>query len=190
MFGMVNLPFGATEYALRLFPGLQDFASSTAIGYAFLTFLLGITVVQAIRLVRNGNMTAAFAQMPEQDAMFLIIGAALIAGCFFTGQSIAYRGVHLIFVVAGLVAMRRATDNSATRAMLTRAIVIVIFLMWEELFRQALPHPGFVWLIREVLWWRLAALLVGILAFFGAKSELVGALQQRHQPTVDGLGLT
>jgi hypothetical protein len=123
--------------------------------------------------------------MPERDAMFLVIGAALVAGCFFAGRSDQYRGVHLIFVVAGLVAMRRVTDNAATRATLTRAVVIVAFLMWEPFFSHAL-HPeqprlayGVYWLIREVLWWRLAALLLAVLAIFGFESELFAALKQR-----------
>ncbi len=119
--------------------------------------------------------------------MFLVIGAALIAGCFFAGHSIAYRGVHLIFVVVGLVAMRRAADNPATRATLSRAVMIVVFLMWALSVRQALPHevPGarfalvasaLFWLIREVLWWRLAALLLAMLAIFGVRSELFAEL--------------
>jgi hypothetical protein len=56
--------------------------------------------------------------------------------------------------------------------------------MWEGFFRHALKHqplhpdPLFAlfWLIREVLWWHLAALLLGILAIFGVKSELFSAL--------------
>jgi hypothetical protein len=39
-------------------------------------------------------------------------------------------------------------------------------------------------LIREVLWWRLAAALLAILAIFGLRSELFAALQ-----AVGGLSL-
>ena len=62
--------------------------------------------------------------------------------------------------------------------------------MWEGLFRQALPHDevaglgparlaafGLFWLIREVLWWRLVALLLGVLAIFSLRSELFAAVQ-------------
>jgi len=163
--------------------------------------LLIVTAVQVIRLTRNVNLAGAFAKMPEQDAIFLVIGAALVAGCFFAGQSVAYKGIYLIFVVAGLVAMRRATNTRKTRTILSQALIIVVFLMWEELFRRALiyeitgsvqarallheiarPGPGLAlyalfWLIREVLWWRLAALLLAMLAIFGLRSELFAALQ-------------
>ena len=177
LFGSVNLPFGLPIFALRLFPELEHFAWFTALGYALMGGLLIVTAVQVIHLARDGNMASAFAKMPERDAMFLVIGAALIVGCFFAGQSVGYRGIHLIFVVVGLVAMRRAADNPATRATLTWAMMIVVFLMWEGLFRHALyakvPDPVFAlfWLIREVLWWRLAALLLGMLLIFGIKSE-------------------
>lgn len=191
-FGSVNLPFDGAKFALQLFPGLGQFAWFTTLPYVIMAILLIITGVQVIRLARNGSLASAFAKMPERDAMFLVIGAALVVGCFFTGLSNAYRGIHLIFVVVGLIAMRRVTDNPATRAMLTRAITIVLLLMWEALVRQALPHkipgpglPGLAlsasavfWFIREVLWWRLAALLLGMLAIFGFRTELAAAVQQ------------
>ena len=190
LFGAVNLPVGSPRYALLLFPGREQFAWFTALPVAIMAVLLIVTAVQVIRLARNGDLATAFARMPERDAMFLVIGAAVIAGCFFAGQSVNFRGVHLIFVVAGLVALRRAADARPTRATLTRALIIVVFLMWEGLFRHALPHDevaglgparlapfGLFWLIREVLWWRLVALLLGILVIFSVRSELFAALQ-------------
>jgi hypothetical protein len=201
LFGAVNLPFGSLRYALWLFPGLEQYTWFAALPYTIMTVLLIVTAVQVICLTRNVNLAGAFAKMPEQDAIFLVIGAALMAGCFFAGQSVAYKGIYLIFVVVGLVAMRRATDAGKTRALLNEALIIVVFLMWEEFFRRALiyeitgsvqartllheighPGPGLAlyalfWLIREVLWWRLAALLLAMLAIFGLRSELFAALQ-------------
>jgi len=181
--GSVNLPFGLPRYMLRLFPELAEFAWFTALPYAVMAGLLVVTAVQVIHLARNSNLASAFVKMPKRDVMFLVVGAALNAACFFAGQSHGYRGVHLIFVVAGLVAMRRASDDPTTGAMLTRAVIIVVFLMWEGFFRQILLHvqgPEFnlFWLIREVLWWRLAAVLLAMLAIFGVKSELFAVLKQ------------
>src|SRR3984893_5896600 len=133
LFGSVNLPVGGPRYALLLFPGLEQFDWFTTLPVAIMAVLLIVTAVQVIRLARDGKLAAAFAKMPERDAMFLVIGAALIAGCFFAGQSVGYRGVHLIFVVAGLVAMRSAADTRNTRATLSQALMIVVFLMWEGL---------------------------------------------------------
>jgi hypothetical protein len=168
---------------LHLFPGLEQLAWITTLPYAIMTALLIIILVQVICLARNDNLASAFTNIPERDAMLLVIGAALIAGCFLAGQSVGYRGVHLIFVIAGLIAMTRAADNPAMRAMLTRTTMMVVFLMWEGLFRQALQgvtDAGFAvfWLIREVFWWRLTALLLALIVIFGVKSEVVTALQQ------------
>ena len=87
--------------------------------------------------------------MPQRDATFLVIGAALIAGCFFVGRSDQYRGVHLIFVIAGFVVMLRVTNNPATRVTITQALMIVAFLMWEPFFSHALhpKEPG-IWFVR------------------------------------------
>jgi hypothetical protein len=179
-FGSVNLPFGAPKYALHLFPGLEMFAWYTAFPYVLMAVLLIATAVQVIFLARKDNLISAFAKMPERDAIFLVIGAALIVGCFFTGQSIGYRGVHLIFVVAGLVAMRRSAENEA-HAMLTRMVTVVIFLMWEGFFRrfvQDIRGPGivlfaFFWLTREILWWRLSAVLLATLVIFAVNSMIL-----------------
>lgn len=188
-FGAANLPSDAPAYAARLFPGLQPWQSAASLQHAVLAILLVVTAAWAIRLVRDGGFASAFARMPEQDAIFLVIGAALIVGCFFAGRSIAYRGVHLIFVVVGLVAMRRSADDPATRATLTRATMIVIFLMWERVLRPAEPDevmaPGLAlwwsilfWFVRELLWWRLAGLLLAVLAIFTIKSEVFTSLRQ------------
>ena len=197
-FSSANLPFYGPLRAVRLFPGLEEVAWFTALPYAILVVLLGVTAVQVIRLARSGGLVSAFEKMPERDAIFLVIGAALIVACFFGGQNDGYRGVHLIFVVAGVVAMRRVADNPATRATLTQAVMIVVFLMWQQFFTQIVHQEqpglgyGFYWLIREVLWWRLAALLLAMLAIFGAKSKPFAALQQwralrtrNHTPLFD-----
>jgi hypothetical protein len=202
LFGAVNLPFGGLRYALWVFPGLEQYTWFATLPYTIITVLLIVTAAQVIRLARNVNLVAAFAKISEREAILLVIGAALMAGCFFAGQSVAYKGIYLIFVVVGLVAMRRATNIGKTRAILSQALIIVIFLMWEELFRRALlyevtgsvqaqallpeiaqPGPGLAlyalfWLIREVLWWRLAAVLLAILVIFGLKSEFFAALQK------------
>lgn len=186
LFGAVNLPFNAAGHALRLFPGLEQFAWFTMLPYTILAILIIVTSFQAIQLARSGNLVAIFAKTPDRDVMFLTIGAALIVGCFFAGQNVGYRGVYLIFIVAGLVAMRRVADPRTRRATLTPALIIVIFLMWEGLFRHALRYevagPGralFVlfWLIREVLWWRLVALLLAVLTIFGVRSKVFAALK-------------
>jgi hypothetical protein len=183
-FGARNLPFAGPLHAAKLSPRFQPFAFFPALPYTIMLALLIITAVQVIRLAGNRNVVSAFIGMVLQDSIFLVIGAALIVGCFFAGRSDEYKGIHLVFVVAGLLAMRRVANSPATRAMVTQTVIIVVFLMWEPLFRNGL-HPeqpglgyGVYWLVREVLWWRLAAVLLAMLAIFGAESELFAPLRQ------------
>ncbi len=190
-FGSVNLPFDGSRFAQRLMPGLEHFAWAPLLPYVVMGVLLAVTAIQVVYLARNRLLASAFAKMPEREAIFLIIGAALITGCFFTGQSVAHRGVHFLFVIAGFVAMQRAADDPATRAALIRAMMIVLFLMWERIDRPYLPAPDdiqgpsftlytvlLLFLIRELLWWRLAAILLGVLAIFAINSEFFTALQR------------
>ena len=189
--GAVSLPFDGPRLALHVFPGLEQFAWFTALPYALMGILLIATAIQVIYLARNRDMASAFAKMPERDAIFLLIGAAVIAGCFFAGYSKAHRGIHLLFVVVGLVAMRRSADDPATGAMLGRAVIIVLFLMWERFLRTVLANPdempdsGFalyaflvLLLIVEILWWRLVAILLSVVTIFAINSEFFTALQR------------
>ena len=123
---------------LRMFPGIEQLAWFTALPYAIMLCLLIITVIQVMHLSRSGSLASAFTKLPERDAILLVFGSALIAGCFFAGKSQGYRGVHLIFVLTGLVAMRRVADDPATRTTLTRTEMIVVFLMLGGAFPPGL----------------------------------------------------
>jgi hypothetical protein len=179
-----KIPFVGTLKAAKLFPGLQQFAFFPALPYTIMLALLIITAAQVLRLAGNRNVVSAFSGMAPQDSIFLVIGAALIVAFFFAGRSDQYKGIHLIFVVAGLLAMRRVANSPAARAMVTQTVIIVVFLMWDLFFRHPLDseQPGLGYavygLVREVLWWRLAAVLLAMLAIFGAKSELFASLWQ------------
>jgi hypothetical protein len=187
-FSSLNLPFHGYRYALRLFPRLYQFAWSTTLPYVLLGILIIVTAIQVIHLARDRGLVSAFAKVSEKDSIFLVIGAAVISGCFFAGYSIAYRGIHLIFVVVGFIAMRRAAEDLATRATLSRAVMILVLLMWAPPISQALAHEqgagvsliasALFYLIREVLWWRLVALLLAMLSIFIVGSQLFAALQQ------------
>jgi hypothetical protein len=87
----------------------------------------------------------------------------------------------LIFVVTGLVALRRAAHTAALRKRLGWLIGIVMFLMWESVFRYQLVYHGYVhgipvafygfWIVRELLWWYLVGVLLALLGIFAVQSE-------------------
>ena len=52
-------------------------------------------------MVRWRDLLIAVTRLPDPEKTFLLIGAALIIGCFFAGSSSGYRGIHLLFTLPG-----------------------------------------------------------------------------------------
>jgi hypothetical protein len=129
--------------------------------------------------VRWRHFAIALARLPEPEKIFLLIGAALIGGCFFTGTSIGYRGIHLLFTLPGLVAMARMEGEMRVRRMAVQGCLIVValtwagFFTWQGLFPQILESwigplgakfvHHFLWLLSEIAWWQVATLFIAIL---------------------------
>lgn len=102
-----------------------------------------------------------------------------MAGCFFTGASIGYRGVFLIFSLPGLLVLSRGGKPAAIRALFSAAGFLVIFVMWGEFFRLAIGRAGAgswinigFWLGRELAWWWIMGVLGGLLLRFVIDSEI------------------
>ena len=51
-----------------------------------------------------GNLRAALSGLTPFERVCLVIGSAIVVGCFFARQSIVYRGVFLLLVIPGLLA--------------------------------------------------------------------------------------
>jgi hypothetical protein len=66
-------------------------------------------------VVRWRSFCVALARLPKPEKMFLLIGAALISGCFFAGSSVGYRGIHLLFTLPGLAALARTEGDLCVR---------------------------------------------------------------------------
>jgi hypothetical protein len=62
--------------------------------------LLGFSLAICRRLSGIDELRRAFASLTRPERVFLVIGSAVIAGCFFAGQSIGYRGVYFLLVVS------------------------------------------------------------------------------------------
>jgi hypothetical protein len=126
--------------------------------------------------------------MAEFDRRLLVVGAALVAGCFFAGQSVGYRGIDLLFVISGLIALRRELVDAVARRLLTAFILSILLLMWDGLFRHALERHQWeavstlYWLMREILWHVLAAFLIGALSLFIGRSPLLLNWQRPAPP--------
>jgi hypothetical protein len=136
-------------------------------------------------LLRDAAWRDALRHLDPAEQVFLAIGSALIAGCFFAGQSIEYRGIFLLFALPGLLAIARATPSRGTAALARWTALLVVVLMWKGFVRVALDVAlrrsglaeaaggavlGAYWYLKEVLWWWCVAVMLSILLGFVLES--------------------
>jgi hypothetical protein len=127
--------------------------------------LVGAALAVCRRLSRFGDLRAAISGLPGGERVFMVIGSAVIVGCFFAGQSVEYRGIFLLLVMPGLLALSRSAGRELRALCLGSAIVIVL-LMWGECLRQALDGRFGFWLLRELGWWWSVSLMLALVADF------------------------
>jgi hypothetical protein len=127
--------------------------------------LVGVALSICRRLLRFAELRAAIAKLPGLDRILLVIGSAVIAGCFFAGQSIGYRGIFLLLVMPGLLALSRS-GSCERRVLCLGSAVVIVLLMWGECLRQALDGGFGFWLLRELGWWWSVSLMLALVADF------------------------
>jgi hypothetical protein len=154
-------------------------------------------VAHLLHVVRWRGFRIALARLPGPEKIFLLVGAALIGGCFFAGSNIGYRGIHLLFAVPGLLAMARTEGDMNVRRLAAQECVLVVALTWALFFTRNGAFtdilaswigqvPGahvvhFLWLLSQIVWWQVATFFIAIL--IGSYSdwlEVVG-LEWRHR---------
>ena len=160
--------------------------------------LLGSSLAICRRLSGIDQLRRALASLTRPERVLLVIGSAVIAGCFFAGQSIGYRGVYFLLVMPGLLAISR-TPGTDIRKLILGTSVVIVLLMWGECFRlalyRALEHPGFpealagqlkllLWLCRELGWWWTVSVMLTVLVDFFRVSPVALWLSSRFRSGV------
>jgi len=188
LFAAKNLPFLVGLVAESAaepsnFAALLGRITTVSLYAALLTLCLAISR----RLMRAGELPAALTSLPRLEQVFLVIGSAVITGCFFAGQSVGYRGVFLLLAMPGLLALSRSPVREV-RAVSLGTCVVIVLLMWGECLRLAL-HQGLeqwgvpeplaseakiqFWLVRELCWWWVVGVMLTILTNFLSQSPIV-----------------
>jgi hypothetical protein len=180
LFGAKNLPFLLGEAAgSAAQPSSWASLAGRALAAAIYATMIGVCWAVCRRLLSAGELGAALASLSGLEQTLLMIGCAVIVGCFFAGQSIGYRGVFLLMVIPGFLGIARPPASRNLRTVGTAASVVIVLLMWGECFRLALYRafelPGvpttiagqlgtYFWLVRELGWWWTVAVMLGVLA--------------------------
>jgi hypothetical protein len=145
--------------------------------------LAAATVITAIRFSGAPGLRSALAPMPRRHANYLVIGATLICGCFFTAHNVGYRGIFLLYAVPGVLLL-------AGREIFTTVprwtVGAIIFNMWYPPLDHAFDYlrrqdshniwgmlPRYVaWLAHELSWWWVATMFLAVLIRFALESTV------------------
>jgi hypothetical protein len=175
LFAAINLPF-LIGILVEKAEAPSRFAAAVAwvVTAGLYVGLVGAALAICRRLSRFAELRSAIAELPSGERVLAVIGSAVVAGCFFAGQSIGYRGIFLLFVMPGLLALSRSGVRELRVLCLGSAIVIVL-LMWGECLRQALDGGFGFWLLRELGWWWSVSVMLALVANFLHQSPVLKA---------------
>jgi hypothetical protein len=194
-FGAENLPFLMSKAAGSAAASLLVERLAAAGLYAA---LVAACVAICRRLLRFADLRAALASLPDRERVLLVIGSAVMLGCFFAGQSIGYRGVFFLLVMPGLLTISRSPSLDMRNLGLAPSVVIVL-LMWGECLRLGIDRSfalvegselliGEVkfsfWLIRELGWWWIMSIMLTVLTDFFLECPIVRWLSSRNDESV------
>ena len=172
LFAAKNLPFLIGMMVENTIPSRFGTAVGWVVTAGLYVSLIGAALAICRRLSRFGELRAAIAELPGPERMFLVIGSAVIAGCFLAGQSIGYRGIFLLLVMPGLLTLSHSAVRELRILCFGTAIVIVL-LMWGECLRLAFGGGFGFWLLRELVWWWTVTFMVALVADFLRESPVL-----------------
>jgi hypothetical protein len=162
--------FGAADLAvgLRTIFGLPP----VALAIVHAVPLVAIVIFVASRLHLLHSTVDA---LSPAEAVYLLVGAVLILGCFVTGQSGEYRAVHLLFVLPAVTAL--AGLPGPARRVATFTTRIILLQLWGDVASARLVELTttargdaaiacatlMLWLTRELAWWWTITMLLALL---------------------------
>lgn len=196
MFGARNLPDGLSlTFRSYRGPGSTVIAQGAWITVLTWTVMIILSALQILAVVRWREFRRDFLTLATADQTLCVCGAAIICGCFFVGQSLAYRQIFLLFSFPALLSLWRQSSDRRIRHFSAQLCGLLLFLLWQgemtwnvalsaELQfwtspKEALLIHAASWFVREVVWWRVTSVFVGILVCFVVESQIGHQLQRR-----------
>ncbi len=187
-FGAINLPRGMQSMLAPILASDPALAWIPAkLLWLFLIVLYLSSFRQALTEARPENR-AGLANLSGPEAPLLVAGAVLIVSCFYAGENPEYRGIFFLLTFPGLLTLMRAEGGTRYRF----TTVAMIALMWRyslvhlvDVGVLALPDTpqvlirAAVWFAFELLWWRVAGTLLGLLFAFATESPIGMTLLKR-----------
>lgn len=202
-FGAADLPAGLGVTVGKFFEkGLhRDMDAARAIGALVTRIALPVLVIAAVAgaaaLARTVRLPVAQRALSARETDFLVVGAALICGCFFAGQSVIYRGIFLLLALPGLNALSHTMPTPGGRRLFAATGALIVFVLWTpfldaclfaagltvKIEYQGSPYDWFpnmpagylLWLASELAWWWIVAVLLAVLGSFMLATDMGAA---------------
>lgn len=130
--------------------------------------------------VRHSGKFARIIPKGRRETVMLVAGALITGGCFLLQTNNSYRAIFLLLIVPGLLRM------SGRSTVARWAVGGVLICLWAEVIRNALSQLGWLplsWsltILRECVWWYVAAVLAAIILAFVRQSLGRGEMNCRR----------
>lgn len=205
-FGAANLPAGLGVTTAKVLTKALHWgagpaqAAGDAVAAVLKPLLTVLALVAAAAFARRHRLMEAQARLSARDAEFLAVGAAVVCGCFFAGQSVIYRGVYLMLALPGLSALWHHMPTQAGRRAFAATSVAAAFVLWVPFLETILAGAGLtvripyagdaydwfpgsvagyaLWLLSELAWWGIITMLLAAAGAFMAGTEAWATLRR------------
>jgi hypothetical protein len=203
-FSAYELPNGLGLVAAKLATRLSgpDATSANAIGpfvsKSMLLLLILLALAAAIWFGGRCRLRHSLGQLDTSEARFLLVGAALICGCYFAGVNARYRAIFLLLALPGLLALEHGLPSRLARVAFRGTCLAALFVLWfpfvHGCVRAAAEILGkpvdlsdqridravrlVMWLGDQLAWWWVIIVLLAVLGAFVLNSELWDVLSR------------
>ena len=188
--GIANMPLASAQVAaplIRLGPQGQ-----AIIALSLRLALTALVLGRAIMLAGHPAFAASIDRVARTDTVWLVTGCLTMGACYLLGQNVGYRGIYLLIVLSGLLALCRACEAGRLRSYLVISTIIVVPIMWMEgargwvaLLLKDSPLPVkavsacLLWITRELLWLNLECVLLAVVIAYAMQSATGNAVRSR-----------
>ncbi len=190
-FSAQNVPFGLIEVYPQLAAAVPRFAGM------LMGALVAFSLVVAAFLARGMLHATVAEDWTSPEAIYLVMGSAVLAGCFFAGPNVDYRGIYFLFVLPGMIELARR--HASLRPLMAVTVAGILFTMWSAWLRKIIStvfhwHVGegaeafpkslvLFWIGREIVWWWIVSVLVAIVLAFLLRSPLMRDVLAMARPS-------
>jgi len=180
-----NLPNGAA-FAFRW----EHWPLAEPVAIAIWVLLAAITLATIFQMATWPRLAADFAALSLAERIFLLLGGVAMAGCFFSGPNIGYRSIHLIFAIPGMTALAIVGRDKSVRWFALANSIILGVLIWDGAltWRSHIPRTDLglsvaavEWVVRELMWWWLVSVFLGLIVVFVIESNVVAGIRFRRR---------